>query len=226
MRRIVIIGNSGAARECYGIVRDVFAADVSYAASHRFAGFLSWKKYPGDLKDLSSLALGDADAYTPQPEDLFIMGVADPLLRAAIFDAFKARGAAFMNLVHPLADVCRSASLGEGNILQRGSFILCDAVVGNGNYLNGFVGIAHDAVLGDCNFLAPQTMILGSAVMGSRNRFGPSAILLDRARVGDDNLISPGSIVYKGCGSHCRMAGNPALKIGDMPMAEEKAPTL
>ena len=217
MRRIVIIGNSGAARECYYILQDVFAADSLFASVHQFVGFLAWKNYPGNLKDLSHLALGDADSFTLQPEDLFIIGVADTRLRETIFSVCKSRGATFMNLVHPLADVCPSASLGEGNILQRGSFILCNAIVGNGNYLNGFVGIAHDAVMVDFNFLAPQTMILGSTVIGSRNRFGPSSILLDRAQVGDDNLISPGSIIYKGCGSHSRMAGNPALKIGEMP---------
>lgn len=217
MADIVIIGNSGSARECRGILEDLFRADPEFALRNRFKGYLSWKGYSGSLKNETPFFLGDADNYESSPDDLFIIGIGHPDLRREVFASFEAKGANFMNLIHPLADISPFASMGRGNIFQRGSFALTEACIGNGNYFNGLVGVAHDVQIGDFNFFGPMTMLLGNSSIGSLNHFAPASILLDKARVGDHNLISPGSILYKGCRNNCRMAGNPALKIGLFP---------
>ena len=67
--------------------------------------------------------------------------------------------------------------------------------------------------MGDFNFLGPYTLILGGASIGSCNHLGPHSVVLEHTCVGDDNLLSPGCVIYKHCGNHCRMAGNPALKL-------------
>ncbi len=213
MPRILIIGNSGAARECYWVLRDVMESAPGLAHYYSFGGFLDWKGYAGDLKDLRDFYLGTADDYAPGPDDLFILGVGKPELRKEIFTAFKARGASFMNLIHPWSSIAPSAVIGEGNIVQRGCTVYCNASIGNGNYLNGAVNLSHDASIGDFNFLAPYSIVLGGAGIGSCNHLGPHSVLLEHARMGNGNLLAPGSVIYKGCRDNCRMAGNPALKI-------------
>lgn len=217
MADIVIIGNSGAARECRDILEDMRNADPEFAGQNHFKGYLAWQGHPGSLGADMPFFLGDAENYGIGPHDLFIIGIGSPLLRQAVFATFRARGASFMNLVHPLADMAPSARLGTANIFQRGSFVLSNASIGDGNYFNGFVGAAHDAQIGNFNFFAPMTMLLGKCRVGSLNHFAPASILLDKASVGNGNLVSPGSIIYKGCRDKCRMAGNPALKIGTLP---------
>lgn len=216
MRRAVIIGNSGAARECYWLLQDMLKADSDLQKNLGFKCFLSWQGYPSNLEELAHLFAGDAAGYAPESEDFFILGMGDPALRAQVYTEFKNRGGEFINLVHPTADICPSACIGEGNILHRGSTVYCNASVGNGNYLNGYVNVAHDAQVGDFNFIAPGSLVLGRAQVGSFNRIGPHCCVLDGAKVGDYNLIAPGSFIYKGCGSRARMAGNPALKIDDI----------
>lgn len=214
MPKIIIIGNSGAARECYWILRDVMESAPGLAGYYTFSGFLDWKGYVGDLKELHHFHLGTADAYEPGPDDLFILGVGKPELRKEIFMTFKARGAYFMNLIHPWSSISPTAVMGEGNIFQRGSTVYCNSRIGNGNYFNGAVNLSHDASVGDFNFLAPYAIVLGGASVGSCNHLGPHSVLLEHTRMGNDNLLAPGSVIYKGCRNNCRMAGNPALKIG------------
>lgn len=216
MPKVLIIGNSGAARECYWILRDVLESAPGLAAYYSFAGFLDWKGYAGDLKELQSLHRGTADAHVPQPDELFVIGVGKPELRQEIFLNFRARGASFMNLIHPWSSISPTAIVGEGNIFQRGSTVYCNTVIGNGNYFNGAVNLSHDAQIGDFNFLAPYSIVLGGAKIGNCNHLGPHSVVLEHARMGNSNLLSPGSTIYKGCGDRCRMAGNPALKIGDL----------
>ena len=214
MPTVFIVGNSGAARECYWILQDVLESAPALASYYSFGGFFCWKGYPGDLKELSHLLRGDMDDHDIGQDDVFVIGVGKPALRKEIFISLKARNARFMNLVHPSTSICKTAIIGEGNILQRGCTIFCNSRVGEGNYLNGAANISHDTQIGDFNFLAPYSIILGGAKIGSCNHLGPHSVLLDHVRIGDGNLLSPGSTMYKGCKDNCRMAGNPALKIG------------
>ena len=68
MQRLIIIGNSGAARECYWLFQDMCAADTTLKTRCRFHGFLSWRNYCGDLKKLQNMFLGDALDHSINPE--------------------------------------------------------------------------------------------------------------------------------------------------------------
>lgn len=214
MRHAVIVGNAGAARECYWLLEDMRKADASMECALRFRGFLSWQGYAGDLKSLSDLQLGDAAHYTPQPDDVFVIGMGDPTLRKNVYELLHAKGLEFLTLRHPLADINPHARVGEANIFQRNSTVFCDAVLGNANYLNGAVNVSHDAMVGDYNFFGPFSLVLGNAQVGSGNSIAARCTILPKARIGNGNILAPGSVVYKGCKNGCRLAGNPALTIG------------
>lgn len=220
MPKVIIIGNSGAARECYWILQDMLSSSVGLRNYYNFVGFISWKGYTGDLKEFCNMTIGTDTEHTIDKDALYVIGVGNPALRKTIFDDFKSRGATFMNLIHPWTDICASAVIGEGNIFQRGSTVYCNASIGNGNYINGAANLSHDAAIGDFNFLGPYTLILGGAKLGSCNHLGPHCVLLEHSQAGDNNLFSPGSYLYKGCKNNCRLAGNPALKIGQIPPHE------
>jgi acetyltransferase-like isoleucine patch superfamily enzyme len=207
-RNVVILGNAGAARECYWLLRDVMKKENDLT----FRGFLAFEGHAGDLRELASYALGSDDDYVPGPEDVFIIGLGLPSLRLKAFHKWTG-GGRFMNLVHPSVTLVGNPALGEGNILAQGVYISCDTRLGNANYLNGSVVLGHDASIGDGNFFAPFSVVLAYACIGSGNSFGVHAAVLPRAGIGDNNIIAPGAYVYKGCGNNCVMAGNPALNI-------------
>ena len=214
MQRVIIIGNSGAARECYWLYQDMCAGETFLTADTEFGGFLSWKHYPADLRELSDLQKGDADSYPIRTEDRFVIGIGEPSLRKAVFEAFKAKGASFFTLRHPISALTESASIGEANIFQRGSTVFCNAQLGNANYLNGSVNLSHDAEVGNYNFFGPFSLVLGGVRVGDGNLVAVRSTLLPNSRIGNGNILAPHSVIYKGCGDRCRMAGNPALDIG------------
>lgn len=213
MERLWIIGNSGAARECYWLFRDILNASASLESEMEFGGFLGWDGHPPNLKSLADLYHGDIQDFDFDKHDKFVIGLGNPALRQKVYDAMKERGASFYTLIHPWSAVTSTAKIGEANIFQRGSTVFCDVKMGNANYLNGAVNLSHDVTVGDANFFGPFSLILGNCKIGSRNLLGVRSTLLPNARIGDENKIVPGSIVYKGCGNNRMLAGNPALPM-------------
>jgi hypothetical protein len=206
---VVIIGNSGAARECYWLLREMLRDH----ADATFGGFLAFEGFAGDLCDLAGFALGSDDAYTPHPGDVFVIGIGLPVLRQKAFYKWKARGALFFTLAHPGTRLVENALVGEGNIFAIGTHISCNAVLGNANYLNGYTMVGHDARIGNANFFGTFCQILGAAAIGDGNRFGVNSVVMPGAKLGDNNTIAPGAYVYKGCGNNRMLAGNPALDV-------------
>jgi sugar O-acyltransferase (sialic acid O-acetyltransferase NeuD family) len=206
---VIIIGNSGAARECYWLLQDIAPESEDLT----FKGFLSFEGFRGDLRELAPLQLGTDDKYTPADEDVFVIGIGLPALRLKAFAKLKQRGWKFMNLVHPTVKLTGRVVLGEGNILAQNCHMSCNTVLGDANYLNGSIVVGHDAHIGHGNFFGPFSQILGETNIGSGNSFGVNSVVLAGAAIGDNNTIAPGAYVYKGCGDNCRMAGNPAINI-------------
>jgi acetyltransferase-like isoleucine patch superfamily enzyme len=206
-RRVVIIGNSGAARECYWNAREMLGD------AFRFRGFLAFEGFSGKLKELAGLEIGDDDGYTPGPGDAFVIGIGQPALRAKAYAKWKERGASFLNLVHPFSFIPTDTVMGEANVITCACHFSCNVTVGNANYFNGNVALGHDARVGDANFFGAFSLLMGGVETGSRNAFGIRSAVLANARMGDDNTVAPGAFVYKGCGNGRLMAGNPALDV-------------
>lgn len=205
---VVIVGNSGAARECYWLLHTAREADET---TPPFKGFLAWQGHAGQLCELANFFLGSSEDYRPSPDDLFVIGMGKPELRLAAYAWLKSLNAACYTLKHPNAYVCPSATVGEANIFQRDCVVQPDAHIGNANFFNGGVIIGHDAQIGDANTFNLRTGISGNVRIGNANQFAPGSIILEHARVGNRNVFAPGAVAYKGCGDHCLMVGNPAL---------------
>lgn len=215
MPKILIAGNSGAARECYWILRDLQASAPGLASYYEFGGFYRWRSNPDNLAELQEFSCGPLEDHVFTQNELAVIGVGSPALRRDVFIFLKERGVSLMNLIHPWTSICPSAQLGEGNTFQRGSTVYANAKIGNGNYLNGAVNISHDAEIGDFNFLAPYSIVLGGARIGNLNHLAPHAVIMEHARMGNCNSLAPGSALFKGCKDNARLSGNPALKTGE-----------
>lgn len=206
-RQVVIIGNSGAARECYWNARAMLGDCFS------FRGFLAFEGFSGQLKELSALEVGHDDSYTPASTDEFVIGIGNPALRAKAYAKWKERGAHFLNLVHPFSFIPPDTVMGEANIITCACHFSCNVTIGNANYFNGNVVLGHDVCVGDANFFGPFSLAMGGVTIGSRNAFGIRSAVLPEATIGDENTLAPGAFVYKGCGTGRLMAGNPALDM-------------
>lgn len=206
MRKVVIIGNSGAARECYWLLRQIMERNPDLG----FKGFLSFENYPQQLAELATLEIDNDDAYIPQDDDVFVIGIGEPALREKAFRKWKARGAQFINLVHPDLFVPPSTEIGEANIIAYACFVSCNVKMGNANFLNTHVVLGHDVTLRDANFIGSFSILQGHVKVGSRNKFAAQTNMLAKAELGDDNTVAPGSVVFRGIFNKSIIAGNPA----------------
>ena len=211
-RQLVIIGNSGAARECHWLATDMMQQQPDL----RFKGFLAFEGHSGDLKDLVGYELGGDDEYRPGPDDVFAIGIGLPALRHKAYTKWKERGARFINLIHPTVTLHPATRMGEATIMTHGCYISCDVCLGNANYLNGSVALGHDTRVGDYNFFGPFSLTLSTVHIGNGNSLGARCVIMPQARMGNRNTIAPGAYVYKGCGDNRVMAGNPAYDVSGM----------
>lgn len=212
---IVIVGNSGFAREGYAILQYV----MRQTSQIKFKGFLGFEGFQGDLKNLSEFFLGDCDNYSFEHGEYAIVCIGDSGIRKKAYSKLNARSIPLTNLIHPNSYVDPTAKIGLGNYIGYNCIVSSDCIIGNGNVLNSVVNVGHDCVIGNYNFIAPGSQILGKAMLGDCNSIGSNSVILPGAKVGSYNTVAPLSALYKGCRSHCYMAGNPALKIGtkDLP---------
>ncbi|MBQ9405182.1 MAG: hypothetical protein IJU37_00410 [Desulfovibrio sp.] len=207
---IVIVGNSGFARECALLVEQ----EASRSGTVRLKGFLSFEGYEADLKGYASYFLGLEDDYVFGSGEAAVIGIGSHRLRSRVFAKLAAKQVPFATLISPSATVADSVVLGQANIITNGCFVGPDAVLGNANLCNGLVSIGHDSVIGDGNFFGPASQVQGNVRIGNGNSIATQCAILAHARIGDNNILAPQSVVYKGCTSGNYLMGNPARVIG------------
>lgn len=211
-KRIIVVGNSGFARECYIVLREIMKKSPSIT----FGGFLSFEGYKADLLELSSYFLGIDDEYTFAEGEYAVIGIGDPALRRKAYLKLQARSVPFYTLIHPNVYIDPSATVGEGNIFTTGCYVACNCSIGDGNLLNGNVHLGHDVRVGNFNFIGPLAQLTGATSIGDANSIGTLCVLLPRCTIGSGNIIAPMSAVFKGCRDNAYIAGNPALKVGNV----------
>lgn len=214
MKNIYIVGGNGFARECFGYVQEICATDENV----RFAGFLGHGGYGHTVNymDLQCYYRGEAAEHKFAVDEYAVIGAGEPLLRRRIYDDLKAAGVRFYTLLSPSSRIAARAELGEGNVFVSTEIVSHNIKIGNGNLFNGRVIVGHDVSIGDFNFFGPDSKILGNVRIGNLNSVAVGSILLPRAKIGSGNKIAPLGVVYKGCRDNSYMAGNPALKIGEV----------
>lgn len=134
----------------------------------------------------------------------------------------------FVSLVHPLAKVYPSATIGPGSIVHA------NVVLANDVRLDGFNIVTFGAIIGPYSHLSRFAMVTTLAVVLSRVELGPGSFvgagscLRDGIRVGAGALIGMAAAVFGNVDEGAVVLGNPAktsyrvrvpadlAKIGDL----------
>jgi sugar O-acyltransferase (sialic acid O-acetyltransferase NeuD family) len=203
---IVIVGAGGFGREVLQYVSDAFDLGVT----HRVRGFLDDSATTVEPASLNQCILGTTRSYVPAGNDRFIIAVGQPALRLEIAQRLAERGAQFLSVIHPLAYVAATASLGTGCVLSPFATVGANAVLGDHVVLTYYSSVGHDAVVGDCTALSPYSVTNGGSRLGTAVFLGSHATVNPLRQVGDATKIAAGSIVYRDIPAHMLALGNPA----------------
>jgi sugar O-acyltransferase (sialic acid O-acetyltransferase NeuD family) len=210
MNRLIIVGGGSFGRELFSWVSDL----IQNGAEYSLVGFLD-----NNLESLEGYnypipILGTIENYTPQADDLFILGISDPRDKEKIVDNLEAKGAKFISLIHPTAIVAKNVLVGKGSILCPRVVVSCDATIGNFVSINIAATIGHDAKVADYCTINCHSDIMGFSVLKKGAFLGSHAAILPSSEIGEYAKVGAGSVVLRKVQPNVSVMGVPAREIG------------
>ena len=127
----------------------------------------------------------------------FLVSIGDISVRTRIFNALCKRGGNPVNIIHPSAQVARSAQLGLGVAVCAGVVVNPGSVIGDNCILNTSASIDHDCVTGSHAHLCPGVLLAGSVAVGECSLVGTGAVVLPGVKIGRGCVIGAGAVVNR-----------------------------
>ncbi len=157
--------------------------------------------------------VGDPMTYTPDPNDIFVCALGDPVMRRRYARPILDKGGEFIALVHPKALVSTFVSLGRGSIVGPFASISPDVSIGEFVTINSYTAIAHDVRIGDWGEIDGHCLIAGRTRVGTGVRIHGGAIITPDTQIGDEAVVGAGSVVFGNVPAGVTVFGNPAKRL-------------
>jgi len=204
----VIVGAGGFGRE--------LAANLELALADRgrLLGFIdsnrdALRNFAGQYPPV----LGAPSQYVPAHGTLLLMAISDPSEKLKVAMELEDRGGVFGSYIHPTSIVVRTASIGRGCVLARGTGVSANATLGDFVLLNGHSGVAHDASVGHGSTISSFVDVCGRARLANEVFVGSHASILPGVRVGARARIGAGSIVTRAVAPGTTVYAMPAKRL-------------
>lgn len=209
MKKLIIIGAGGLGREVLGYALDIPKEKRDWEVH----GFIDDNSNALDNYNLEYKIVGSIKDYNSKSDEVFICALGEPKLKIKICLELKAKGASFINLIHPTASIGRTSTYGEGLVMAPNSVVTENVRLGKFVTINVFSVIGHDAVAEDGCTLSPHCAVTGFTYLEEGVFLGSHASVIPNIRVGKYSRIGAGSVVLKRVPPDVVMFGNPAKTI-------------
>jgi len=208
MKEIIIVGASGFGRELLQMIKDINKVESKWIIK----GFIdddltALENYECDYK-----ILGKISEWQPSENEVFALGIANPVTKEKIANSLLSRNAVFESIIHPRAFIDSFNKVGIGIVMYPGSRIGVNAVVGDYVTLLSS-GIGHDACVGDFTTISSYCGISGKVKIGKKVFISSHCVIIPSKKIGDNAFIGAGSIVINNVKPGAKVFGNPAKKI-------------
>lgn len=216
MKKLVIFGSGGFAREVRQVVEDINArestiellgfldSDAGKAGTliHGLPvlGPVSWLDQPGNADVHLVIAIGNTAAKRRVARDLVQRG-----------------HGRFLTLVHPTAWIGARVQLGAGTIVCAGTLITTDITIGEHVIVNIGSTIGHDAVLDDYVTVAPNVSISGAVRVGEGADVGTGASVIQGVTLHPWSTVGAGAVLVGDVAANATAVGVPAKTIKIRP---------
>lgn len=156
----------------------------------------------------------EADKLTKAYKNALIVITPDkPKVREKLFLYYCKLGFKFISLVSDESHISKSATLGQGVIIQYGVNVSSECYIGNFVKLNTKSNVMHDSFIGDFTTISPNAVILGNVKIGERCYIGANATVLPNIKICADTIIGAGAVVTKDIKVPATFIGVPARQL-------------
>ena len=209
MKQLLIIGARGFGREVYNLFLKCKKAGLEVECK----GFLDSKSDALDNYSNYPPIISSVEDYVIQPDDVFICALGDVRYKKQYVTYLKEKGAQFISLIHPKAEIDLNTEIGEGCIIRSYSSISCDVKIGNFVTIMAFTAIGHDAKVGDWSHIGAHCFMGGGSRLGEMVTMNPGARILSHKEAEDGSTIGAGSVVISKVKEKTTVFGVPAKKF-------------
>ncbi|WP_427113992.1 NeuD/PglB/VioB family sugar acetyltransferase [Megasphaera sueciensis] len=211
MKRLLIIGTGGFAREVYWHAQN----SIGYGTEFEIKGFLegTLPLEPEKYFLLPAKVYENVTSYEVQKDDVFVIALANSQVKNEIANIITEKGGHFINLIHKTALVAPNAILGEDLILCPYTIVTCDTTIGSHVMFNLYSSIGHDSIVGDYTSIMCYVDIAGNVKIGTHNFWGNCSLAIPGSQIGDDVIVGAGAVILKKIEDNQTVVGIPAREV-------------
>ena len=197
MRKIVVIGAGGFAREVKFLIDDINENKKKYD----FLGYIVSDLNKLGKYDSSDEVLGDFSWFDKHSDPLSVaIGIGNPNVRLKLGYELseKYHHISCPPLIHPNVIFDKnSCTIEDGAIICSSTVMTVNVHVKKFSLINLCCTVGHEAVIGDGSVINPTVNISGGVNIGVCVLIGTGAQLLQYVKIGDNSVIGAGACVIK-----------------------------
>lgn len=196
-------------------------AACAAGADWRILGFLDDDPQRQGDEYLGLPVMGDSGWIGDHPEVRVVMGIGHPHPRRQAALRLSACGVRWATVVHPMAVVVPSATIGNGCVLFAGAVVSSDSKLGQLVQVSYHAVIHHDSSVGDYACVMGHAILGGSVSVGEGSFIGMSTSVRQGISIGAGTIVGCGSSVVEDLPSYCVAVGVPSRVIRQYTSSEE-----
>lgn len=207
--RVILVGAGGFGREVLGWVRQ----SQLWGGDATFEGFLDSDHHALRNHPIAGSIVGRPEDFAIRESDRFICAIGTPSVKLRVCLDLRARGATFVNLLHPAAVIGDRVTFGVGCVVCPGAVVTSDVAIGDFVTLNVSASVGHDVRLGDGCTLSGHADVTGGCTVGQGVFLGSHASILPGVTLGDRSVVGAGSVAYRSVPAGATVFGVPARRV-------------
>ncbi|MGH6826399.1 acetyltransferase [Methyloceanibacter sp.] len=204
-QKLLILGNRTFAVEVADLAADIPGVTV--------AGYVENLERRRCAETIDGMPIHWIDDLGPLAADHVAVCALSTTHRSRFVREAADRGMRFSKLAHPMARISRSASVGEGSILNVSAIIAAHTRLGRHVIVSRAALVGHHTAIGDFVTIGPGANIAGCCSIGQATYIGMGAIIIDHLNIGSHSVIAAGAVVTRDVPDNVMVFGVPARVV-------------
>ena len=212
MKPLLLLGGGGFARETVELVRAINDRTPTW----ELQGILDDNPALLGTELLGVPVIGPAGLAAERPDAAVVACVASPDAPSRRLELVARLGLPaerYATLVHPMASVPGSATLGPGTVLHAGVVLTADVAVGAHVAVMPAVVLTHDDVIEDGVTFGAGVRLAGTVTVQRGAYLGAGSLIRERLTVGAGAVVGMGAVVTRSVPPGEVWAGVPARSL-------------